>query len=156
MARILIDTRIWSLALKNPFISEESQGKDLYVQAAKFVDEAINREEILLSSQLIAEIYHVLRFRGKKVDKEKALELTLDILDDEKVDFRNVEEEHIREALRLSTITGIHIWDFLVVLPFRGEIDTIYAMDPHFRDCKNLQLAPIENSLGIWKVEGER
>jgi hypothetical protein len=54
----------------------------------------------------------------------------------------------------LSKQTGIHIWDFLIYLPFEREVEKIVTTDPHFNISFFKQQVLIENPIGIWKKEG--
>ncbi len=156
MKTILIDTRIWSLALKSAYFTKGTPEYELGIIADELVDTTLGNDKILMSSQLVAEIYHVTTSRGIKIPKEDVQTTLNNLLRSNHVNYKEITTEVISEAIKLSIESGIHIWDFLVILPFRGKIDKIYTMDPHFRDCKDLRLAPVENPLGIWKVEGEK
>jgi len=152
----LIDTRIWGLAFKRVLYRSDHPSLLLAEKADEFLRKALLDSIVLLSGQLVAEIYHVLTARGTKMPRGKASKLIDDLLTSENTEFRTTDLRIVKQALKLSTQTGFHIWDFLLVLPFKGEVDKIYTMDPHFRDCKELQIAPIKNPLGVWKVEGKK
>lgn len=155
MKKILIDTRIWVLTLKKLFFDEGSRELALSERAENTVRSALDADNVLISSQLISEIFHVLTMRGRRIPKSQAVRFIADILDERKVIYRSISKEVAIESARLSEESCVHIWDFLVILPFRDEVDLIYSMDPHFRDCNQLQLATVENPLGVWKIEGE-
>ena len=154
--RILIDTRIWGLALKAPYYADADPVKDVAAKAEMFVRLSAKEHTVCLSTQLVAEIYHVLTARGKKLAKRKAGVLVNDLVRSPKVVYKSVGISAVQQALMLSAQTGVHIWDFLVVLPFQDELDKIYTMDPHFKNCKALQIADVENPMGIWTVEGRK
>jgi predicted nucleic acid-binding protein len=154
--RILIDTRIWGLALKSPYYTDADSVKELSVQAKAFVSEHLQNDILCISSQLLAEIFHVLTERGRKIPKSKAEELVRDIAQESEAIYRNPDKLIFQEAIELSRKTCIHIWDFLIVLPFKGEVERIYTMDPHFKSCKELQIAQVENPIGVWEGEGAR
>jgi len=156
MEKILIDTQIFVYALKNPFIDENHPLKELTNLASEIVKDSLIENIILLSPQLLAEIYHILSFRGVKLPINKTKELINLLLDSNKTIFSWVDEKIFYKAMFLSSKTNIHIWDFLVVLPFEGNIDKIYSIDPHFRDCKELQIANLENPLNIWQSESSK
>lgn len=155
MKQILIDTRIWVLALKLPLFKETDFDYPLSIKARECVDENLKNNGILISSQLASEIYSVLTTRGRKLPSAQAAKLVKDILERENVTYKVISIEVFKRAMDLSAESGIHIWDFLVVLPFEGEIDLIYTMDPHFRDKSLNQIAKIENPIGVWKKEGQ-
>ncbi|MBL7073647.1 hypothetical protein ISS37_00195 [candidate division KSB1 bacterium] len=154
MMRVLIDTRLWGLALKVPYYDDKDPVKEYALQADHFIRERLEQDLICVTTQLLAEIHHVLTTRGRKLPSSDAEVVVKEILDSERSIFRNPNKDTILQALRLSTKCDIHIWDFLLVLPFKGELDRIYTMDPHFRECKHLQVAPVENPLGVWRLEG--
>ena len=41
--------------------------------------------------------------------------------------------EIVKEAYLLSINLNIHIYDYLVVLPFKGEGEVVYSSDPHLQ-----------------------
>ena len=155
--KILIDTRIWSLGLKAPFLEKNDPHMRLATQAASFLKKTLNRNtDLLFSSQLIAEIYHVLTQRGKKMPPNQAKLLIGDLLERGGTLYRPISQATFLNAMGASAASGIHLWDYLVVLPFEDMLDRIYTMDPHFRHASFQTLCPIENPLGIWKTEGQK
>mgnify|MGYP000692791011 CR=1 FL=1 len=48
------------------------------------------------------------------------------ILRSSKTVLIDVKRSHYKEALRLSSLSGIHIWDYLCIVPLRGMIDIAY------------------------------
>ncbi len=62
-----------------------------------------------------------------------------------------VKKRHYREALRLSSLSGIHIWDFLCIIPLKGLMDIAYTNDRHFHHPTIKSLIPkVENPIGKW------
>lgn len=156
MKRILIDTRIWVLVLKLPFMPVTDTDFETAKKAKDWiVKEFVDSNKILFSSQLISEIFHVLTRRGRKLPSKQAELLLLEILEKNFVFFKPVAKDTLREAIKISSGSGIHIWDYLVVLPFQGEVDIIFTMDPHFQDDSFRKIARIDNPLGIWRSEGK-
>ena len=156
MARVVIDSRIFSMALKLPFLPRSHPDYPLAHQAQVFVAKRLEGDDILLSAQVAAEVLHVMTQRGHKVPDELAGELITDLLACPNVHYAAPDLPTFLSALDLSSRTGIHIWDFLTVLPFEGRIETIHTMDPHFRECKELQIAPVANPFGDWRKEGQK
>lgn len=156
MKRVLIDTRILTFALKKVYIEVDKGELDLFIKAEELFRNTLDEERILISGQLVVELYHVLTMRGRKIPKDHAVALINDLLEEKNVEYRDIQKDMITKAMELSAETGIHIWDFLVVLPFGNEIDTIYTTDPHFNNKRFTEYATIENPLGIWKTEGEK
>lgn len=156
MPAILIDTRIWVLALKSPFLQASDPEFQLAGQAQAFVSHCLqSRHQLLLSSQLLAEVFHVMTQRGRRVRAEQAARLVGDLLLHRPSSYRSTTKRTFRKSLDLSSHSGVHIWDYLVVLPFEGHIDHIYTMDPHFQDPSFTRLAAVSNPLAVWKAEGE-
>jgi hypothetical protein len=65
--------------------------------------------------------------------------------------------ETVKEAYMLSIRSNIHIYDYLVVLPFKGEVEEIYSSDQHFQNPDFTYIATVINPLENWvTVEGRR
>ncbi|MCS7264400.1 MAG: hypothetical protein NZ805_06170 [Armatimonadetes bacterium] len=152
---ILIDTRLLGLALKAPYYGEHHLVRPIAEQAQRFVREQVDSQVLAVSPQLLGELYHVLTERGLRITKTLAQQLVDDLLQGANIIYRSPDVAIIQEAIALSARTCVHIWDFLIVLPFRGILERIYTTDPHFLSCKNLQVAPVENPLGLWVTEGK-
>ena len=152
--KTLVDTNIYVLALKHPIITTDSPDYQLSIKAKVVFRDTLNNDDVLISGQLVAEVYHVLTQRGKKMPPDKAYIYIQDILRRDNVTFKGITKKVYRKALKFSAKTKIHIWDFLVVLPFEGEIDRVLTMDSHFQDERLSQIAPVENPIGVWRTEG--
>ncbi|MBI3601135.1 MAG: hypothetical protein HY097_10925 [Nitrospinae bacterium] len=153
--RTLIDTRIFILSFKFPYLSIEHKDYPIALQTKSFVDKIFhNNETILISSQLASEVFHVLVNRGVKIPPEHARKYLTALLNHKNVECRSASKENISKAIELSTSSGIHIWDYLVVLPFKNGIDRIITMDPHFNHPTLSSIARIENPINVWKSEG--
>ncbi len=64
-----------------------------------------------------------------------------------------VKKRHYREALRLSSISGIHIWDYLCIIPLKDMVDVAYTNDKHLLHPTIRSLVPsIENPVGKWII----
>ena len=62
-----------------------------------------------------------------------------------------VKKRHYKEALRLSSLSGIHIWDYLCIIPLKELIDIAYTNDKHFLHPTIKSLIPrVENPIGKW------
>jgi hypothetical protein len=58
---------------------------------------------------------------------------------------------HFQNAMSLCRISGIHIWDFLCVLPVVEKIEQIYTCDSHFKNRVFTDFnKPIENPIAFW------
>lgn len=156
MTATLIDTRLWALAWKYPFMPSSDPAFRLAGRAHEFLrGKTSSQNRILISSQLAAEIYHVLTKRGRRLAPDQAAALLNELLGRKLVIYRHITQRVFERAMETSSKSGIHIWDYLVVLPFEGEVEVIYTMDPHMRDATFRQIGRVENPLGIWKTEGE-
>ncbi|MEW6608552.1 MAG: hypothetical protein AB1414_14090 [bacterium] len=156
MKMILIDTQVLTFALKKIYIEVDNRELDLFIKAEELLRKTLDNERVLISGQLVVELYHVLTMRGRKIPRDHAVVLIKDLLEEKNVKYRDIQRNMITKAMELSAETGIHIWDFLVVLPFVNEIDTIYTTDPHFNNKKFTEYATIENPLRIWRTEGAK
>ena len=129
---------------------------DLARRAAEVVRGAIERDLLLFTPQLVAEIHHVTTSR---VRPKPLATLVRDylraILSRRNTRFRPATRTHVDQALTLSAESGIHVWDYLVVLPWRGRVDRILTMDPHYRHAHFGAIARVENPLGLWRTEGQ-
>jgi len=73
------------------------------------------------------------------------------ILKSERIIKVPIEHEHVCLAARLSAESGIHIWDFLCIVPIIDYIDIAYTIDPHFQHKVFKKLGiKMENPLGKW------
>jgi len=70
MKRILIDTRVLSFALKKPYIEVANGGVELFIKDEELLKKTLDEEKILISAQLVGELYHVLTMRGRKIPKD--------------------------------------------------------------------------------------
>jgi predicted nucleic acid-binding protein len=155
MAKILIDTRIWVLSIKFPYITEQHKDYDISLRAKTFVEKTIKDKNIILvSNQLVTEIFHVLVNRGIRIPSDHAKTYVSSIVKHKKTNFKGATKEILLKAIEFSSSSGIHIWDYLVVLPFKNSIDLIVTMDPHFQHPTLNSFASIKNPVDVWKVEG--
>jgi len=138
--KILIDTEIWSFGFKRPvrdmFKSDDDYEVhlELHRKANRFLSEKLKKDIIFMSHHQLAEIWHVLTMRGKKISKETVYRIIQNIMKSKNIMLMDVTVGDIQESLFLSKDSGAHIWDFLVVIPCKDEIETIYTMDEHFKN----------------------
>lgn len=153
---VMIDTQLWVLAKKKPspsrFPSRDEYKRVLRAHelAREFFAKEYPRSRIYMSIHQMAEIFHALAFRGQRVPVEEARMLLEEIAADPKVVKVPLTLEHYREAASESSRTGIHIWDYLCLLPVKDYVDVVYSTDPHFRElCKSYGLELI-NPVEYW------
>lgn len=156
MNRTLIDTRIWALALKVAYMTKSDPDYSLADRAKSLVVDTLKKDRVLVSAQLMGEIYHVATRRGIRLPSDDVVTYLNNLLEKDNVLFDITGEETVKKAIELSSKYNVHVWDFLVVLPFETAVDIIYTMDPHFQNPYFQKIAKLENPLGVWKVEGQR
>ena len=154
---IFIDTQIWAYAFKRPsqqfFRNKEEYERafSIHQKANEFLQKALTEDTIYITTHQLAEIFHVLAYRGSRVNTIRAYDILESIIKSMRTVIVEISRKHYREAMRLSSLSGIHVWDFLCVLPIRKNIDIAYTNDKHFLHptLKNL-LPRIENPVEIW------
>jgi len=154
---VFVDTEIWSFAQKTPVrekFEDELEYKKFskaHVKAKKFLKRILIEEIIYMSLHQVAEIFHVLGFRGYKLPMDFVVGYVNDLLLSERIVKIPVTVSHVKEALKLSKESGIHVWDFLCIIPIKEYIDIIYTVDKHFLHETFQKLGiKIENPLKIW------
>jgi len=152
----MVDTEIWSIAKKRPvkelFSSEEEfkRAMEMHSRAREFFSDEFPGLRVYLSQHQLAEIFHVLAFRGLRIPLEEAHHIVMGIVEDASIVKVPVSVEDIREAVKESMETGIHIWDFLCFLPVKGLIDRIYSADSHFKVIGERHGIEVINPLHHW------
>ncbi len=134
--KAFVDTELWSSAKKKPvrskFRSEEEFNLALEVhrRATEFFRDVFPSLKVYISFHQLVEIFHVLAFRGLRVPLREVLAIVEHIMEDGSIVKVPITAEVVREALRESSETRIHVWDFLCFLPVRNFVDTIYSSNP--------------------------
>jgi len=154
---IFIDTQIWVYAFKKPrrksFASKEEfeEASRIHDKASRFVRDALLNHVIYITTHQLAEIFHALAFRGVRMNRSEALSITEKLMRSSRTVLVEVKRKHYKEALRLSNLSGIHVWDYLCILPLKNMIDIAYTNDEHFLHPTIKSLIPkIENPVGKW------
>ncbi len=155
--KVFIDTQIWVYAFKKPK-EEGFKSRDAFEEAlqthgksVRFLQNALAKHEIYITTHQLAEIYHALAFRGIRMNVRQALEIIDKIMKSSKTVLVEVKKRHYREALKLSGVSGIHVWDYLCVIPLKELIDVAYTNDRHFLHPTLRNLVPkVENPVGKW------
>ncbi|UNQ73567.1 PIN domain-containing protein [Infirmifilum sp. NZ] len=156
MTRVMIDTELWSLAKKKPSAEKfKSRGEFekflmMHEKAKHFFREEVPDFKVYMSLHQLAEIYHVLAYRGIRIPPNEALELVHALLEDPNVVKVPTTAEHLREAVEMSTKTGIHLWDFLCFLPVRPFVEKVYSADKHFLTIGKLYGVEVINPIAEW------
>jgi len=150
--KIVIDSPLWSLGLKAPFLSAHDPALQTAAAAQFFLRETLKTNaELLFSSHLLAEIFQELTRKGNQIPSDQAERLMSDALQRKGTLYRPVSLNIMERALHLGAKNNIPLGDYLIALPFEDALDRIYTIDPHFEHPSLSGLAEIENPLGIWK-----
>jgi hypothetical protein len=154
---IFIDTELWIFAKKIPDRSnfqtqlEYDKALNLHQKASEFLKKQIIENEISMTNHQICEIFHALAYRGKKFPKNVASKYCNQLLSSKFMNWFQVLYKHVKKAIEISTKSGIHIWDYLCVLPLYNEVEILYSCDEHFKHKSFQSLGPkVENPLNIW------
>jgi len=151
-----VDTQLWSIAKKKPerkrFKTPEDfeRALEAHLKARRFFAEVFPSLRVYMSLHQVAEIFHVLAFRGSRVPPEEAAKIIYGILDDSRIVKVPLTAQTLREAVRESVETGIHIWDFTCLLPVRNLVNIIYSADQHFKTIGKKHGIKVENPIGYW------
>lgn len=153
---IFIDTQLWVYAFKKPrekFRDNITYEKalQLHTKANEFIRNALLDNTVYITTHQLAEIFHALAFRGTRMNRENALRIVEKLTKSSRTVIIEVKKRHYKEALKLSSTSGIHIWDYLCILPLKGVIDVAYTNDKHFLHPTIKSLVPqVENPLEEW------
>ena len=156
---IFIDTQLWAYAFKRPHESKFKSRKEfeeaieIHKRANRFIYESLMNHTIYLTTHQLAEIFHVLAFRGIRMNVRNAWEIVEKIMRSSRTVIVEFKKRHYKEALRLSSISGIHVWDYLCIIPLKDMVDVAYTNDKHFLHPTIRNLVPsIENPVGKWII----
>ena len=152
----MVDTEIWSIAKKKPderkFASREDFVKalEMHERARDFFMNVFPRLKVYMSVHQLAEIYHVLGFRGIRIPRSYVESIVRAIIEDDNIIKVAVTLEHVMEAIKESVESGIHLWDYLCFIPIKDYIDTVFTCDEHFITIGKKYKVEILNPLGVW------
>ncbi len=156
MEKAMIDTEVWSMAKKRP-LPENFSTKEDYLKALraheaarKFFLETFPDLKVYISTHQLAEIFHVLAFRGARLPREEAASIVLAILEDGGIVKVPLLHRHVEEAVKESAASGVHVWDYLCFLPVKDFVDTVYSCDLHFKKIGEKYKVNVVNPLGFW------
>jgi predicted nucleic acid-binding protein len=149
---VIIDTSLFEYGFVKP---KESEFLDLHQKAKLWLIAVLKKEdiEILMSAYQIAEVLEVFRRVGAS---HEAKESFIDMVNEEFIK-RVISYETVMEAYMLSVRSNIHIYDYLVVLPFKEEVEEMYSADKHFQHSDFTSIANVINPLTGWiTIEGKK
>jgi len=154
---IFIDTEIWIFAQKIPDRSnfqnksEYNKALDLHQKSSDFLKQKIIENEISMTNHQICEIFHALAYRGKKVPKNIASKYCIQLLSSKFMHWYQVLDKHVKAAIEFSIKSGVHIWDYICVLPLCDDVKILYSCDEHFKHETFQSLGPkVKNPLDVW------
>jgi predicted nucleic acid-binding protein len=151
MVRAYIDTELWAFALKKAKEGDDTAIVSRFEKANAFLKKSFSRDQIYISSHQLHEIFHVLSFRGRKLPIQFTVEYIENLMKLENVTIVENSTLHFQSAMNLCRTSGIHIWDFLCVLPVVERIEQIYTCDSHFKNKAFTGFnKPIENPINFW------
>jgi len=156
LIKAFVDTEIWVLAKKKP-VREKFKSKSDYERVLKihkgcrrFFEEEFDNLRIYMTLHQIAEIFHILAFRGHKIPLNEAFAIVDSLMKDDTVIKVPVLAEHVTESLIASRETGIHIWDFLCFIPLKNYVEIIYSLDRHFLEIGKRYNVKVVNPAQEW------
>jgi hypothetical protein len=154
---IFIDTQLWIYAQKEPdpsrFPTKQEYQRMLAIhqQADAFLQQQVKKSVIAMTYHQLAEIYHNLAFQGQRLDVEFCSQYCSTLLRSKFMRWFLIREPHLQDGLLLSKQSGIHVWDYLCVLPVIQDVDVLYTCDSHFQHETFTSLQrPIHNPIGEW------
>ena len=153
MPDVIIDTNILEYAFVIP---SKEEFLEIHEKCRKLVLELLEDESvrILVSTYQAAEVLDVLRKVGAD---EELRQQVFDMFALDRFLRRPVSWENLQCAFEQSLRSGIHIYDYLVVIPFAGDVDRIYSADQHFDHRDFRDVAPVINPTEEWILtEGRR
>ncbi|MEX2683645.1 MAG: hypothetical protein Q6373_018865 [Candidatus Sigynarchaeota archaeon] len=154
---IFIDTQLWIYAQKEPDPNrfptkvEYERMLGFHQKADSFLQRQVKQSVIAMTYHQLAEIYHDLAFQGQRIDNDFCAQFCSTMLRSRFMKWFPMTETHIQESLRLSTKSGIHVWDYLCILPVIQNVDVLYTCDSHFQhETFTSFQRPIHNPVGEW------
>lgn len=143
---ILVDTNIWHFAMVKPI---EKEFLEIHKRANSFLLSALTDESIrmALSSYQVAEVLEVLR--RSHVDPNTRMKLLADFKT-RKFYVTDLSFSAVKEAVKDSSESGIHVYDYLVAYPLKGVVTRIYSADDHFQHSHFVKMAEVVNPLLPW------
>lgn len=152
MAVVCVDSNIWYVAYTKP---SDPAFDAVHRRCRAFLDTVLSDPSafIAISTYQMAEIAELLR-RGRVADDVRPKLLAA--FETAKFIPQEVTRSIVREAMRLSGESGIHVYDYLVALPLRGVVDRLYSADDHFLHPHFTSIAPVENPVAPWRLQEGR
>ncbi|MBS7247335.1 MAG: hypothetical protein QXN15_10880 [Candidatus Jordarchaeales archaeon] len=138
LIRAFVDTEVWSIAKKRPAMEKFRSKEDyerafrLHESCKRFFEEEFEKLRTYMALHQVAEIFHVLAFRGYRVPLDEALRIVVGIMEDDGIVKIPTSLGHVKESVEACKETGIHVWDFLCFIPVKNYVNVVYSLDKHF------------------------
>lgn len=134
----------------------ETNYLELHKSAEKFLEDTLSDPEIVIAitSYQMVEILDLLRKTGVNPDVRKEIFAGFKT---DKFKIKVIGLYDIESCLFKSLVSNIHIYDYLVALPFKGVVERIYSADSHFQHQDFTEIAEVINPLSPWILtEGKK
>ncbi len=128
-SQVLIDTNIWHFAFVKP---KEDEFVEIHTLAKDALEELLTDRNVrvVMSAYQAGEIIEALRRSG--VD-QKTREGLIKDYGTGKFFVKDLSFDAVKDALKDSTSSHIHIYDYLVAYPLKNIVERIYSADDHFQ-----------------------
>ena len=154
---IFVDTELWIYSLKVPamenYSTKEHHEQDMqrHLQVRSFFKTLESDVVFFFTTHQLCEIYHALRFRGKKMDADFSRAFIDSIMNADTSRIIEPSKDDVKKSIELSLASNIHVWDFLCIVPIKDAIGVIYTSDKHFTSEAMRTLGVnIENPIATW------
>jgi len=150
---VLVDSNIWLYAYAK---ARQKEYEEIHQLARSFFQNLIQNPKIKIAttSYHISEIIDLLR--KANVDKQTRIEI-FEGFKSAKFIIKELVIDDIEVCFKQSLHSGIHIYDYLVVLPLKGMVSKIYSADNHFQHQDFKEIAEVVNPISPWILgEGRR
>jgi len=150
--KVIIDTNLLEYAFVKP---KEIEFRDLHQKANVWLRNILRKRDIifLMSAYQAAEVMEVFR----KIGATQKAKASLFKLIEEKFTIKPVYWETVKKAYILTQESNIHIYDYLVVLPFEKEVGEIFSIDKHLQHPHFQHIGKVINPIRGWVVtEGRK
>jgi len=156
---VFIDTQLWVYAKKYP-IRKDFQDQTGFDNAEQrfelsfgFLRDQVKTGTIAMTYHQLSEIYHALGFHGRKLPHDHVFAYCTQLLRAEFMNWFACPQDILEEALRESRASGIHVWDYLCILPLIKDVTVLYTCDAHFQhESFKKYGVPIENPIQRWET----
>lgn len=109
---------------------------------------------ICVSTYQLGEIFDL--FREYKIEEDIENKIYKDFFTDKFI-IKDLALNHFKEAYQLTKKSGIHIYDYFVILPVKDIVEKIYSADEHLQHKDFTLICEVTNPLKPWGFqEGRR